>query len=611
MRYGEMKFLRFLWLLLVLVIAPREAAAGGSVLHLDPSFGSGGIATTSASGGKAVARQSDGRFVVGGTSGEDCVLHRFDQQGLLDPSFGSGGTVTLDMSGGEDVLWAVAIQPDGKILAVGESAVLGWPTLAVARVDPNGALDPTFGTGGIVLSVRMKPYDVAIRSDGTIVLAGYTAVPLASGGSRSAISLARLTASGSLDPTFGDGGAVEILAAQGRQLWGLALQSDGKIVAAGEDGDSVGVKGFLVVRFESDGSLDTTFGNDGSTVTQLSLHQDTAYDVVIQSDGKIVLGGIWYPGARSGFGLARYLPNGTLDPTFGDGGLVRMDFVGGNKPASTLGGGGYGRALALMPDDRIVLAGDFAVARFLPDGSRDPSFGGGSIGILLAGSAIPVHHGVLVEPDGKVVTVGDVVDGSGGAILARYAPCECGPCEACDETLGCVVAPQPSCRWAATTSIDLRDDSDPSRDSVSWKWSRGQETPANALGWPYETTDFAFCVYDESFVNPTVVFSATLPAGLECGDDRCWRLGGGGTQARYSDNYESIGGIRSARVKTGLLTKASASVRGKGAALGLSSLPSGLQTRVQLQAENGECWEAVYYADTVLLNGDGRFRASD
>src|SRR6185437_3540149 len=242
-------------------------------------------------------------------------------------SFGAGGTVTTDIRGTDssDAAWSVALQPDGKLVVAGSTAGPSGDAFALARYTPTGALDTTFGSSGRVIT------------------------------------------------GFG-----------GDQDWAqaVAVQADGKIVAAGKTGHQCcgGTFDFALARYTAGGTPDTTFGTGGKVTTDFAGSTDNAHALVIQADGKILAGGERLPGGNASgasfdFALARYQPGGALDPAFGAGGLVTTDFPGHND---------HTYALALQQDGRVVAAGDsspdFALARYAaatvnnPPAARDDSY---------------------------------------------------------------------------------------------------------------------------------------------------------------------------------------------------------------------------------------------
>ncbi|HXJ83042.1 MAG TPA: FG-GAP-like repeat-containing protein [Candidatus Methylomirabilis sp.] len=375
---------------------PVAAAPG----DLDPSFGVGGKVTTNLNGSpgpqndqaSALVIQPDGKMVVGGRHGTlvqgqgfvdlDFALVRYNADGTLDSSFGSGGKATTDFNGHTlDEVSALVLQPDGKIVAAGDCAPqavagvthfcgdMGTPfpetTFALARYNTDGSLDSSFGTGGKA-TVAFRPADAA-------------------------------------------------------QAHALALQSNGKIVVAGQSifsfSGSIPTM-FALARYNTDGTLDGTFGTSGRITTRLGtgIFGDQALAVAVQADGKIIAAGHADFTAPSGatvgnFALARYLVNGTLDSTFGTGGLV-------------IGGDGIGRALALQPDGKILLAGVsgsfFALERYKSDGSLDPSFGGtGRVTTSLRGQSQEVFA-IVLQPDAKILVAGYAQEATRNFALARY-----------------------------------------------------------------------------------------------------------------------------------------------------------------------------------------------
>ena len=389
--------------------AEAQSAAAGS---LDTSFGPGKVTTDFNKGhdyGKAVAVQPDGKIVVAGyaASGNDYYfeLARYTADGVLDTTFGSGGLVTTNFGHGNDQAHAVALQSDGKIVAAGYSYNGSDEDFALARYTAEGVLDQTFGSGGLVATDSGHGDDeahaVALQSDGKIVAAG-------SGG----IGLARYTTSGELDATFGDGGKVTT----GIYAHAVALQSDGKIVVAGYSGGNS-----VLARYTPAGEPDAAFGDGGKVTTDFDSGSDHANAVVVQSDGKIIV--TWLsvpPRSNHDFGLARYTAAGELDAAFGNGGKVATDFDSGYDRAN---------AVAVQSDGKIVVAGhshngsdnDFALARYTATGQLDAAFGNGGKVTTPIGKSNDHGYAVAVQPGGKIVVAGYSHNGSDyDFALARY-----------------------------------------------------------------------------------------------------------------------------------------------------------------------------------------------
>jgi uncharacterized delta-60 repeat protein len=285
--------------------------------------------------------------------------------GDLDPAFGGGdGKVTTDF-GDQDHADGVAIQADGKIVVAGSSGGAGGRDFAVARYNADGSLDPTFDADGKVTTDFASSHDqgfaVALQGDGKIVVAGEAFIS-----SDGEFALARYNSDGSLDATFGEGdgkATTNLDPVENDAALAVAIQADGKIVAAGYVRRNLFDPGypadFAVVRFNADGSLDFNFGVGGSVTTDIESDSDQAYGVAIQADGGIVAAGpVHVPSATVDFGLARYNTNGSLDTTFDGDGKVTTDF----------GDGDSAQGIAIRGDRRLVAvgssAGDFAVARY-------------------------------------------------------------------------------------------------------------------------------------------------------------------------------------------------------------------------------------------------------
>jgi uncharacterized delta-60 repeat protein len=342
--------------------------------------------------------------------------------GALDPGFGSGGKVTTSIgAAGVADAWAVLLQPDGKIVAVGDSFNTVDYDFGLARYNADGSLDPSFGAAGKVTTPIGQSGDIAfagaLQPDGKIVVAGKT-----DGGGSSDFGIARYNANGGLDTAFGDAGKVRLAISSGFDAAkGLALQVDGKVVVAGRGSVNGVDEDFTLVRLRVDGSLDTGFGLNGVVSTPIGSSHDIASAVALQPDGKIVVAGTSHIGNRAQFALARYNADGSLDSSFGAGGKVTTP-VGGNSDSAN--------ALVLQPDGKLVVAGtsfngantDFALARFAAAGTLDPSFGvGGKVTTAIGSAGFDFARAVVLQPDGKIVATGSSnVPANGDFALVRY-----------------------------------------------------------------------------------------------------------------------------------------------------------------------------------------------
>ncbi|MBK8466240.1 MAG: hypothetical protein IPL32_10455 [Chloracidobacterium sp.] len=376
---------------------------------LDTSFGGDGKVSTAVLGshdfGLSVAMQPDGKIVTAGysvvtISNNDFAVVRYNADGSLDTTFDGDGKVTTDFPGGSDGAYSVAVQTDGKIVAAGFSS----GDFAVVRYNTNGSLDTTFDGDGRVTTPVLSGDDfarsVAIQSDGKIVVAGYS-----TNGANNDFAVVRYNSNGSLDTTFdSDGKVTTAVLSSNDNAYSAAVQADGKIVLVGSSNNGVDFD-FAVVRYNSNGSLDTSFDGDGKVTTAV-LGADNANSVALQPDGKIVAVGsssITF-GSNIDFAVVRYNSNGTLDNTFDGDGKVTTPVLSSSDAAS---------AVALQPDGKIVAAGqssagatfDFAVVRYNVDGSLDNTFDGdGKVTTPVLSDDLA--YGVAIQPNGMIVAAG-------------------------------------------------------------------------------------------------------------------------------------------------------------------------------------------------------------
>jgi uncharacterized delta-60 repeat protein len=352
---------------------------------LDTTFDIDGKVTTDFGGleyARSVALQSNGKIVVAGyngissSGGGDFAVVRYNADGSLDTTFDGDGKVITDF-GGWDEAESVKIDSNGRIVVAGYSGISssGGGDFAVVRYNTNGSLDSSFGAnhnGKIITDVGAEEYahSVIVQSDNKIVVIGDTAI---SSSGASDFALVRYNADGSLDTDFGQDGKITTDFDGCDFVGGVTVQSDGKIVVVGESyalsNTASGDQDFVLVRYNADGTPDTTFSGDGKIVADFG-GGDSARSVAVQADGKIVVTGYSSPAGSSGGGdviVARYNADGTLDPTFSSDGVVK----------TAIGDESEGNGVVVQSDGRILVAGqsvnngnpDFLLVRYNSDGS--------------------------------------------------------------------------------------------------------------------------------------------------------------------------------------------------------------------------------------------------
>lgn len=382
---------------------PAGAASAGSV---DTAFGTNGTSTVPV-GSLAVAVaatvQSNGAIVSAGeatVAGTNVILStRMLSSGAPDPAYGHSGTVTVNINGGACAN-AVALQPDGKIVLAGTGGDLSSGTLAFAavRLLPNGQLDPQFGHGGVStvpIGTEAIANAVSIRPDGKIVLGGMATV------AHPEFASARLNSNGSIDSSFGRRGVVTL--APPAAAWGMVLQPDGKVVLAGQQ-DYRGAQAFMAARLTTSGTLDATFGNGGLVTVPVG---STAIGnaVALQPDGRIVLAGNAFT-STSVAATVRLMSNGSLDPSFGSGGIATLPLWEAVN------------AVGLQSDGEILLGATGATAvRMNRDGTPDQTFGTGGATRVQLGTGNDAANGVTTQPDGGIILSG-VAHMGGTAVLS-------------------------------------------------------------------------------------------------------------------------------------------------------------------------------------------------
>ena len=394
---------------------------------LDTTFDTDGIVTTAIGSGSdlgyALGIQADDKIVVAGSShngsNNDFAIVRYNTDGSLDTSFGSGGKVTTAIGSGDDFAWALRIQADGKIVAAGSTWNGSNNDFAVVRYNTNGSLDTTFDTDGIVTTAIGSSIDEAwtlgIQADDKIVVAGSTW-----NGSNLDIAVVRYNPNGSPDTTFGTDGIVTTAIGSGvDQVFALGIQADDKIVVAGNSDNGIN-EHFAVVRYNPNGSPDTTFDTDGIVTTVVGSGDDTARALDIKADGKIVVAGYASFVGPYDFAVVRYNTDGSLDTTFDTDGKVTTAIGSASDEAYALG---------IQSDGKIVMAGfsvisnlDIAVVRYNTDGSLDSSFDTDGKVTTAISSGNDFAWALGIQSDGKIVVAGYSAIGNNDFTVVRYWP---------------------------------------------------------------------------------------------------------------------------------------------------------------------------------------------
>ena len=396
----------------------------------DYSFGDSGkvVATTYEGGIYTSVLQPDGKIVAGGSGGYykqgiaigGALFARYNANGSLDYTFGDSGMAVADIGGKPaESTYSIALQKDGKIVA----AVRGFNTMALIRINSDGSTDKSFGEGGLALGPVDGVYnatDMAILPDGRTVITGtYQS-------DREQISLPFITSftpGGSLDKNFGKGGTVITELNTPVIISSIAITSEGKIIIGGR---YFVFDETILLAFNKDGKPDITFGKNGIAEMpfEKNIKTPTITDLAIESDGKIVAAGKAYPDNKvySVFMVSRFSKNGTPDSSFGSYGYTLSKYGIANRDS-------YFQSVAVQNDGKIIAAGsvslvpgsaDFATVRYDGDGLADSSFGTNGMattGFSSYGLQYPLAYSILKQSDNKIV-----VSGYGATKDFKYVP---------------------------------------------------------------------------------------------------------------------------------------------------------------------------------------------
>ena len=403
----------------------------------DASYGIDGFSSLVSIRDARGAIQPDGKIVVAGKVGEsEAGLARFNTDGSLDNSFSEDGKLIIASDYNNSEFYhtnSVAIQNDGKIVVSGTAATgpfTGYNAdFALTRYNADGTLDKTFSNDG-KQTTDFGPRDiascVAIQSDGKILIGGSAR---GSVNSNSNFALARYNTDGSLDNSFSEDGkqTTDFNPSDGEKsydnAYALTIQEDGKILLAGS-----ALYGLAIARYNTDGSLDNTFSNDGKQVTNTDRITNIggsfseALSITLQNDAKIVVAGYTNETdsyQNNDFVLARYTTDGSLDNTFSNDGIETIDF----------GKNDHAFSAAVQNDGKVLVTGRISTfdsqrvgfARYNANGSLDTEFNNGKSIVSIFPHGNTHFTKTAIQSDGKIVAAGYTWNGSSFvSILTRY-----------------------------------------------------------------------------------------------------------------------------------------------------------------------------------------------
>ena len=420
-----MKAIKLIFLLLILFVSNVNFAQFGT---LDTSFGRDGIVITPFFGFDSSVQslliQPDKKIIAGGsvtkTGSTQFSLARYKVDGSLDETFGNSGQVFTDYPE-LMVMSSMALQSDGKIIVAGNlyNSSISISRFVLVRYDSNGILDTSFGIDGRVITNISDKLDrissVIIQNDGKIIASGATSDDV----TYSDFAMVRYNSNGTLDTNFGNNGVVVTSIKAWDYANAITLQNDNEIIIAGAISKEFDLNlgfdyDFAVLKFDSKGHLDTTFGNGGNSIIGTRQANEKAFSVNILSDGNIVLAGEHHS-SKYAFMLTQLLPNGDLDTSFGNNGVVinslSNEFI---------------ESVAMQIDGKFLIteyhgtggccSADIKLIRFLDDGNFDPTFG--TNGIVTADFLNENNqaNAIVIQADGKII-IGGV---SGNQIHSDY-----------------------------------------------------------------------------------------------------------------------------------------------------------------------------------------------
>lgn len=347
-----------------------------------------------------------------GRSSMQMGIKRFNSNGTIDATFGLGGHVITSVSSKAvfSKAYSIKLQNDGKIVIAGtigsyDNQLNQISGIGIVRYKSNGTLDSTFGTFGTVCYLDLGEFhSLAIQGDSKLVVAGFKG---------SNFILSRFNPDGTNDNSFGDSGTVNNSSIIGLAFAVAIQKNDGKIIVAGINGSQ-----FALARYNINGGIDNSFGTNGIVNTLIGNYKCFANSVVIQNDGKIVAGGFSYNGTANNFALARYNTDGTLDSTFGNSGKLTT-IIGNDSRCNQLILQTDNKIVA-AGQSYDGIESTFCLTRYNKNGILDNSFGTGGKVTTSFGTSNCIANSIAIQNDGKIIAGGEVRNGPPSFALARY-----------------------------------------------------------------------------------------------------------------------------------------------------------------------------------------------
>ena len=411
---------RNLLILIVLLTCNFSIAQDGM---LDPVFDFDGKITDSfAEVGEDLCVQPDGKILVVGSLNNGStgfVIARYNVDGSIDESFNSSGTQSI-VIGTSAYATCIQLQDNGKIIIGGFAELGGFDEFAIARLNSDGTLDNSFNLNGIVTTSISSKDDrargMSIQTDGKIVVTGESYRESSTGGAdRYDFATVRYNLDGSLDNSFNNSGIVTLSLGTGSESYDVETLNDGSIVTIGEAWMS-NANDFALVKHKSDGTIDSTFGTDGIVTTPIFSGEDRGRSLDVQSDGKIIASGFTHNGNNYDFAIVRYNSSGVIDNTFGINGIVATDLSSEND---FLNGACIQSddKIILVGRSYTGQGYDFSVVRYNPNGSIDNSFGTNGI-VYTPFTDFDRANSVKISVNGKIVVCGETRDENSNEYLA-------------------------------------------------------------------------------------------------------------------------------------------------------------------------------------------------